>query len=66
MKGPKEKTWVTETDPETGEVIYTITCNRERTKYYLNDRSGIRLHQADTPLKFEKDIARLRRAFGRK
>ena len=40
-------------------LLYTITANRDRTQYYLNDDTGTRLHKADNPLKFEKDIKRL-------
>lgn len=59
---PKEKTWVTGIErDETGreKLLYTITANRDRTQYYLNDDTGTRLHKADNPLKFEKDIKRL-------
>lgn len=59
---PKEKTWVTGIEhDETGreKLLYTITANRDRTQYYLNDDTGTRLHKADNPLKFEKDIQRL-------
>ena len=57
----KEKTWITETIPETDDILYTITSNTERTRYYLNDATGRRLHTADNPNKFEKDIQRMRR-----
>lgn len=59
---PKEKTWVTgvKTMPNGNEkLLYTITANLDRTKYYLNDATGKRLHTADNPLKFDKDIWRL-------
>ena len=57
---PKEKLWVTENVPETDHLMYTITSNSERTRYYLNDATGRRLHTADNPNKFEKDIERIR------
>lgn len=57
---PKEKLWVTENVPETDHLMYTITSNSERTRYYINDALGRRLDAADTPLKFEKRIARMR------
>ena len=57
----KEKTWITEMIPETDDILYTITSNTERTRYYLNDATGRRLHTADNPNKFEKDIQRMRR-----
>ena len=57
----KEKTWITEMIPETDDILYTITSNNERTRYYLNDAAGKRLHTADNPNKFEKDIQRMRR-----
>lgn len=59
---PKEKTWVTGVKHDASGVeklLYTITANRDRTQYYLNDATGKRLHKADNPLKFDKDIQRL-------
>ena len=51
---------MTEMIPDTDDILYTITSNNERTRYYLNDATGRRLHTADNPNKFEKDIERIR------
>lgn len=41
------------------ELIYTITSNNDGSMFFLNDATGKRLHKADNPLKFDKDIARM-------
>jgi len=57
---PREILHVTEYYPESNHILYTITSNRERTRYYINDSTGKRLDSADTPMKFEPRIGRIR------